>query len=158
MNQGTYLHQYIPLKSFYIALVQKCQNVCLPAVVETKMCCFFVLFFLFFLSAGVENGHVSTNSALRMLFRFMFRVMLQCLLRKPMVLQHIENLNAVSVVRGTPPRNRVAVATRILIPKKEVLCIHTSTFPSSCYTSCPVYFSLLHPCLLFIYHLHIGME
>jgi nucleoside diphosphate kinase len=34
-----------------------------------------------------------------MLFRFMFRVMLQCLLRKPMVLQHIENLNAVSVVR-----------------------------------------------------------
>lgn len=112
----------------------------------------------FFLSAGVENGHVSTNSALRMLFRFMFRVMLQCLLRKLMVLQHIENLNAVSVVRGTSPCNRVAVATCVLIPEKEVLCIDTSTFPSSCYASCPVYFSLLHPWLLFIYHLHIVME
>jgi hypothetical protein len=58
-----------------------------------------------FLSADVESGHVSTNSALRMLFRFMFHVMLQCLLRKLMVLQHIENLNAVSVVRGISPRN-----------------------------------------------------
>jgi len=44
MNQGTYLHQYIPLKSFYITLVQNCQNVCLPMVVETKLCCFFVFF------------------------------------------------------------------------------------------------------------------
>jgi len=103
-----------------------------------------------FLSADVESGHVSTNSALRMLFRFMFHVMLQCLLRKLMVLQHIENLNAVSVVRGTSPHNRVAVATCILIPEKEVLCIDTSTFTLSCYASCPVYFSLLCPCLLFI--------
>jgi len=55
-----------------------------------------------------------------------------------MVLQHIENLNAVSVVRGTPLHNRVAVATHVLIPEKEVLCIDTSTFPSSCYASCPV--------------------
>ena len=103
-----------------------------------------------FLPADVENGHVSTNSALRMLFRFMFRVMLQFPLRKLLVLQHIENLNAVSVMRGTSPRNRVAVAACILIPQKEVLCIDFSTFPLSCYASCPVYFCLLHPCLLFI--------
>jgi hypothetical protein len=69
-----------------------------------------------FLSADVESGHVNTNSALRMLFRFMFRVMLRCLLRKLMVLQHIENLNAVSAVRGTSQRNRVAIATGMLVP------------------------------------------
>ena len=77
-----------------------------------------------FLSADVESGHVSTNSALRMLFRFMFRVMLQCLLRNLMVLQHNESLNAVSVVRGTSPHNRVAVATFILIPEKERSVMH----------------------------------
>jgi hypothetical protein len=69
-----------------------------------------------FLFADVESGHVNTNSAVRMLFRFMFRVMLRYLLRKLMVLQHIENLNAVSAVRGTSQRSRVAISAGILVP------------------------------------------
>jgi hypothetical protein len=53
-----------------------------------------------FLSSGVENGHVSTNSALRMLFMFICHVMPQEVLRKLIVLCHVENLDAVFVVRG----------------------------------------------------------
>jgi hypothetical protein len=54
-----------------------------------------------FLFPDVENGHVSTNSTLRMLFMFICHVMQQEVLRKLMVLQHVENLDVMSVARGT---------------------------------------------------------
>jgi hypothetical protein len=49
----------------------------------------------------VENGLVSTNSPLKMPYTFMFHVIQQEVLRKTMVLQDVENLHAVFVVRGT---------------------------------------------------------
>jgi hypothetical protein len=62
---------------------------------------FFVTGHFLCLSPDVENGHVSTNLTVRMLFMFICHVMQQEVLRKLLVLQHVENLDVISVMRGT---------------------------------------------------------
>jgi hypothetical protein len=68
-----------------------------------------------FLSSDVESELVSTNSALKMPCTFMFHVMQQEVLRKLMVLQHVEYSGVAFVARGTSPRSQIILQ----LPWKE---------------------------------------
>lgn len=91
---------------------------------------------LLFLSSDVENELVSTNSALKMPCTFMFLVMQQEVLRKLMVLQHVEYSGVVFVARGTSPHNsQIILQLLYCCLGKKPYGSTPSISPLSCYTS-----------------------